>query len=245
MTTKRVRAPDSDGDAELRELFSAIAERDVPKASRILAESPVLARYAAEVGASRQDASTYYFPQIAHYVYAGDTPLHLAGAAYATDVAHDLVSRGANVRARNRLGAEPLHYAADGIPGSISWNPDAQQAIIQFLIKVGADPNARDKTGVAPLHRAVRTRSTPAVRALLIGGADFRMRNKSGSTPLHLAVLDTGRGGTAASVARQEQTTIIRLLVAQGARPSDKDSAGKSVISCAKSEWIRALFRDA
>jgi hypothetical protein len=32
------------------------------------------------------------------------------------------VAHGASVRARNRRGAEPLHYAADGNPGSAGWN---------------------------------------------------------------------------------------------------------------------------
>ena len=43
------------------------------------------------------------------------------------------MSRGADVRARNRRGAEPLHYAADGAPGSDRWDPDAQYAVIEFL----------------------------------------------------------------------------------------------------------------
>jgi ankyrin repeat protein len=41
-----------------------------------------------------------------------------------------------------------------------------------FLVARGADPDALDKDGVAPLHRAVRTRSTGAVAALLAAGAD-------------------------------------------------------------------------
>lgn len=242
MTTKRERGPDR--DAELRALFSVIAARDVPKALQLLAESPALARQAAETGATRQDPSTYYFAKIAHHAYAGDTPLHIASAAYATDIAHDLISRGANVRAKNRRGAEPLHYATDGIPGSVSWDPDAQEAIVQFLIEGGADPNVKDDAGVAPLHRAVRTRSRSAVRVLLSNGADPRLANKSGSTPLHLAVQDTGRGGTGSPAARQEQAEIIRLLIAQGARPSDQDSSGMSVRDRAKADWIRGLLDD-
>ena len=242
MTTKRVRAPNHDRDADLRALFSVIATRDVPKVLQLLAESPALARRAAEIGATRQDPNTYYFAKIAHYAYAGDTPLHIAGAAYATDIAHDLISRGANVRARNRRGAEPLHYAADGSPGSVTSDAEAQEAIVQFLIEVGADPNAKDDAGVAPLHRAVRTRSTPAVRALLSNGADARLANESGSTPLHLAVQDTGRGGTGSAAARQEQREIIRLLIARGARPSDQDFSGMSVRDRAKADWIRDLL---
>ena len=106
-----------DHKSALRALFSAIALRDRSKASRLLEQSPGLAREAAVVGASREEARAYYFEEIAHYAYAGDTPLHMAAAAYAKDIADDLVSRGANVHVKNRRGAEPLHYAADGIPG--------------------------------------------------------------------------------------------------------------------------------
>jgi ankyrin repeat protein len=212
--------------------------------SRLLAESPALARLAITVGATREEAETYFFKEIAHYAYAGDTALHLAAAAYQRDIAEDVVSRGANVSARNRRGAEPLHYAADGIPGSDAWDPDAQYAVVEFLIRAGADPNSEDKSGVAPLHRAVRTRCAAAVRALLANGAEAVRRNKSGSTPLHLAVQNTGRGGTGAAIAREEQEKIIRLLLDHGARPSDKDSSGRSVKDCVNADWIHVLLGD-
>src|SRR5262249_49320215 len=153
------------------------------------------------------------------------TPLHIAAAAYECEIGKELVSRGANASARNRRGAQPLHYAADGAPGSACWDPEAQQAVVELLVRAGADPNAEDKSGVAPLHRAVRTRSTGAVRALLSNGADVRRKNKSGSTPLHLAVQDTGRGGSGSAAAREEQGQIIRLLLRHGARPSDRNAA--------------------
>ena len=178
----------------------------------MLAEAPALARAVVETGGD------VFFDEITHYAYGGDTALHMAAAAYEVPIARELVSKGANVRARNRRGAEPLHYAADGIPGSRSWDPDAQAAVVRFLIDAGADPNAVDKSGVAPLHRAVRTRSTAAVRALLDGGADVRLRNKRGSTPLQLAMQDTGRGGAGSDEAREEQAAIVQLLLDHGAR---------------------------
>src|SRR6185436_5781861 len=112
--------------------------------------------------------------------------------------------RGADCRARNRRGAEPLHYAAD----ANRWKPASQRDTIEFLLAAGADPNALDKSGVSPLHRAVRTRASDAVRALLAGGASARSRNGSGSTALHLAVQNTGRGGSGSEQARREQAKI-------------------------------------
>jgi hypothetical protein len=228
--------------SSLRALFGAIASRDRSAALRLLAESPALARQAADVGASRQDARSFYFEEIPHYAYAGDTALHMAAAAYALEVADDLVKHGANVRARNRRGAEPLHYAADGMPGSRRWDPEAQFAVVELLITAGADPNAADDSGVAPLHRAVRTRCAAAVRALLVNGADVRLKNKSGSAPLHLAVQTTGRGGSGSAAARDQQREIIEVLLAHGARSSDKDAAGKTVGDRVTADWIRALL---
>jgi ankyrin repeat protein len=179
-----------------------------------------------------------------HYVYAGDTALHIAAAAYQRGIAEELVSKGADVRARNRRGAEPLHYAADGIPGSDAWDPDAQYAVVEFLIGAGADPNALDKSGVAPLHRAVRTRCTAAVRALLANGADEMKRNKNGSTPLHLAVQNTGRSSAATAIARDEQEKIIRILLAHGTRSSDTNGSGKSVKDSVNADWIFPLLEE-
>ena len=154
----------------------------------------------------------FFDKQVGHQIYAGDTPLHIAAAGYAVDVARSLLAEGADVLARNRRGATPLHYAADGHPGGHLWNPRAQAAVIVLLIRSGADANATDKSGVAPLHRAVRTRSTGAVRALIANGASARQRNKSGSTPLQLALQTTGRGGSGAAVVREEQEKIIAML---------------------------------
>jgi hypothetical protein len=238
------KAPGNFKRSPLGALFGAIASRNHSTALRLLAESPALARQALKAGATRAEATDFFFQEISHYAYAGDTALHIAAAAYELQIAADLVSRGAMIRARNRRGAEPLHYAADGVPGSRMWDPDAQFAVVQFLIKAGADPNSEDKSGVSPLHRAVRTRCAAAVRALLVNGADVRKQNKSGSTPLHLAVQDTGRGGSGSPASREQQREIIKLLLSHGARSSDKDSGGKSVHECVTADWIQAILGD-
>src|SRR5437660_11087940 len=150
----------------LMEIIQAIVVGDEAIASRLLVASPDLASACLEEGAARHGPDGYFLDEIKHYLYAGDTALHVAAAAYHYEIARKLIAADANVRARNRRGAEPLHYAVDGGPGSRHWNPGAQAATVASLIAAGADPNAVDKSGVMPLHRAVRTRCTAAVKVL-------------------------------------------------------------------------------
>ena len=199
-------------DAALMMLVRTIVIADDTGAFRLLAANPALAKASFEIGATRQTAGTFYLDEIGHYIYAGDTALHLAAAAYRQEIVPKLIAAGANVRARNRRGAEPLHYAVDGKPSSGKWKPPAQAATVAHLIKAGADPNTTDKSGVTPLHRAVRTRCAAAVKALLEAGADPRRKNKSGSTPMLLATQNTGRGGSGSSEAKAQQELIMELL---------------------------------
>ena len=227
--------------SEFLEFVRLVVNGDIDEVSRRLATNPTLATAASEVGATRHGAADFFFTEIAHYLYAGDTALHMAAAAFRRPVAQILVARGADCHAKNRRGAQPLHYAAD----ANHWDPTAQAKTIEYLLSIGAEPNVSDRAGVTPLHRAVRTRSLPAVRALLDGGANPRARSKSGSTPLHLAVQPTGRGGSGSDHARQQQAEIIKLLLKRGARPSDKDARGIPVRQAATSEWIRTLLMTA
>ncbi len=150
--------------------------------------------------------------EVGRYIYRGDTALHFAAAAHNAEVINVLVAHGADVRAKNRLGDEPLHAAAVGTPGSERWDSKAQSAAIKALVEAGADPNAVNKMGVSPLHRAVRTRCSEAVRSLLASGADPAGKNKHGSDALLLASMNTGRSGSGSAKAKAAQLEILRLL---------------------------------
>jgi len=225
-------------------LIRSIIRNDASEVSRLIGVSPFLARECLTVGAARGGAVGFFFEEIKHYVYAGDTPLHAAAAGYRNEFAGALIKNGANPAARNRRGAEPLHYAADGGPGSRNWNPKAQAEMIALLIKAGANPNVLDKSGVAPIHRAVRQRCTSAVDSLLRHGAEVRLKNKSGSTPLHLAVQNTGKSGSGSPESKACQKEIIQLLLKSGASLRDRDANGKTVMQCVQADWIHALLKD-
>jgi Ankyrin repeats (many copies)/Ankyrin repeat len=199
-------------DVALRELVVAIGAGDGAEVSRLLAVSPELAKASFQSGATRQSEENYFLDDIRRYIYQGDTALHIASAACRPEIVCQLIANGADVRAKNRHGDEPLHAAAVGSLGSSYWIPTAQTAVIAALITAGANPNAVNKRGVSPLHVAVRTRSAAAVLVLLEHGADPNAKNKSGSTPMLLATLNTGRSGSGSAEAKAQQQEILRLL---------------------------------
>jgi Ankyrin repeats (many copies) len=199
------------GTSDLRRLLVAIGALDHQTAVSLLTAAPSLA----SAGLGQRDE--FFLAERLAQVYAGDTALHAAGFSYDADMARDLIMRGANIRARNRRGAEPLHAAVIGVPGSASWNPTRQRDVMRSLIEAGADPNAAAAGGVTPLHRAVRNRCSSAVEVLLHAGADPRIQNDSGSTAFDLARRTSGRGGTGSAEAKAEQRIILELLQANTA----------------------------
>lgn len=207
-------------DQALRRLVDAIVADDGELFAEQLDQSKALAQASFAQGATRQEhgSITHFLEEIGYRLYAGDTALHVAAAAYRCKMVEQLIQAGAQIRAKNRRGTEALHAAAVGNPAAPGWDPIAQSATIACLIQAGADPNAQNRDGATPLHRAVRTRCAGAVRALLAHGADPKIRNKSGTTAMELALQSTGRSGAGSVEAKAQQKEI--LLVFQGRRES-------------------------
>jgi ankyrin repeat protein len=117
----------------------------------------------------------------------GATLLHQA--VYSPRLCEALIDRGAEVNARDAVGAVPIDYAI----------AHARSESITLLLKRGADPNARDNQGNTILHRMMwhlrigpSDEATPeewsaCVTALADGGADLQARNIFYDTPLDLA----------------------------------------------------------
>jgi len=210
----------------------------------IVDDDPVRVRslLKADVGLATQlvNEARLYQTGIFHWVYVGDTALHLAAAGHRDECVRLLLAAGADPNSTtNHRRSSPLHYAADGYVTGSCWDPKQQVKTIRTLLNAGADIEAQDKNGATPLHRAVRTRCASAVECLLSAGASPKSKNLSGSTPFHLAVQNTGRGGSGEKIAKDAQRTIIEIFLAAGVSARLKDGKGKSVLDSARSDSIR------
>ena len=192
------------GTESLTLLLRAIANSDDKAAADMLDTTPSLAT----VGLAQHDG--FFLAERFTQVYEGDTALHAAGFSYNTEMAQDLITRGADIRASNRRGAEPLHAAVIGSPGSTTCGTQRANAL-SFSISSRREriPTQPPPGALTPLHRAVRNRCSAAVEALLGAGADPHLQNNSGSTASDLARWTTGRGGTGSEAAGAEQRIIL------------------------------------
>ena len=219
-------------------ILAATADDDPGAVENLLKGDRGLAR-------STINKAKLYDSKIFHWMYVGDTVLHLAAAGYRVDIARLLLAAGADPNAaENHRQSTPLHYAADGFVSGPVYDAKRQVETIRLLLSKGADIQVQDKNGATALHRAVRTRSAAAVWFLLRAGADPAVRNKPGSTPFHLAVQNTGRGGSGEPAAVIAQREIIREFLSFGLSPELKCGRGKSVRESTRSAWVQELLAE-
>jgi hypothetical protein len=213
--------------------LAAIDEDDRQAVRSLLRDEPSLA-----TAPIRQ--AKLYQTKIAHWIYVGDTPLHLAAAGYRVEIVRLLLASGADPNSSwNHRQSAPLHYAADTCLTRKAWSADRQVETIRCLLEAGAKINAPDKNGATPLHRAVRTRGADAVRFLLDAGSDPLLRNKPGSTAFHLAVQNTGRGGSGSDAAKPLSVRSFSIFFRAVSARASKMAGAKRFLTARRASGLR------
>ena len=121
-----------------------------------------------------------------------------------------LLSKGAKVDVRSRLGRTPLLIAAAY---------DGATEAARLLIEKGADVNARDKSGMSVLEQAASSNHIALVHFLLAKGAEVNTVDEGGFTALMAAA---GNG--------DRNAAMVKLLIEHGAAVNVKSGDTAEVV---------------
>src|SRR5438128_9532330 len=125
----------------MKQLIAAIVDDDVSAVKKLLRADAGLATWLI-------DKPKLYDSGIFHWIYLGDTALHLAAAGYRVEIVRLLLAAKADPDAAgNHRRSTPLHYAADGYITGPVWDAERQVSTLRRLLDAGADSHAQDKHG--------------------------------------------------------------------------------------------------
>jgi ankyrin repeat protein/L-ascorbate metabolism protein UlaG (beta-lactamase superfamily) len=200
------------------EIFKAAAEGDLAKVRELVEKDPELVNVRSE---------------------EESTPLHGAAAAGHLAIVEFLLSKGADIDARNSANQNPLFYAA--------YNGKAD--VVSLLLDKGADFKETDRYGRTVLHYPVREGYKDVVEILAGKGMDITAEDGMGISPLRFAVegghagimqvfidskaldVEGDTGIKALHLAAQlGQNEIVDLLIARGASITTKNDSGATLL---------------
>ena len=136
--------------------------------------------------------------------------------------AGELVAKGAQVDAGNRVNSRPLHLAA----------ANGHREVAELLIAGGAKVDAVNEPGIQPLHLAAWDGSGEVAELLLACGADVDAADNVGNRPLHYGALNGHR-------------EMVELLLEHGANPAALNGREEMPHALGHDKEIRMLLKKA
>jgi ankyrin repeat protein len=154
----------------------------------------------------------YYDSPISHWMYTGDTAMHLLCAAKQIEGINQLIDNGCGINTNNnRRKSTPLHYACEYIFEQDVYDQEQQEKLILKLIELGANINAEDKNGNTPLMTAIRSRALKAVQVL--NTLNPILKTEHLDKIERMLNSNTGRGGVSCEQAKANLIEIKKLMV--------------------------------
>ena len=147
----------------------------------------------------------------------GMTPLMYVASWGDIRKVNDFLSRGADVKARDKDGWTALHHATLG-----GVHADTMRA----LIRAGADVNAGTLNNETPLMLSASKGKVDEVEILIQSGAEVNAQDSNGKTAL-ISVAALGHSD-------EEAEEITKLLLQAGADVNIRDSMGETAQQVAK-----------
>eukprot|EP00854_Cymbomonas_tetramitiformis_P019831 gene19831-23717_t len=174
-------------------------------------------------------ATSLYCAYACNHLAQSTTALHQAAVCNNPDLVRQLIESGAQVDARDEMGAleaaQALLRGGATIEAATDENnftalhqasQDRQVDLIELLVFHGARIDARDKTDDrSALDITLHQRCARSFEALVRAGADINAKNSSGQTPLHCA-------------AASGDPAIVRILLQAGADIDARDSGPRN-----------------
>ena len=134
------------------------------------------------------------------------TPLHYACSNDHFEIVEYLLSIGANIEAKDKMGKTPLHYACE----------EGHLHIIEYLISMGANIEAKDNYGNSIIHIASEHGLLQIIQYLIEKqNIDKDSKGANQRTPLHYACLNN-------------HLEIVEYLLSQKANLEAKDKNEKT-----------------
>ena len=152
------------------------------------------------------------------------TPLHFAAGYNRVGVVEFLLSKVADVHAKDKGGLVPLHNACSY----------GHYEVTELLVKHGASVNVSDLWKFTPLHEAAAKGKYEIVRLLLRHGADPSKKNRDGHTPIDLVkegdqdVLDLLKGDSSLLDAAKKGNIVRVKKLLTPENVNCRDSQGRN-----------------